>query len=41
MMKNTDADKVVMQLDMGNMYIAGARQKMLLKNIRAATTIFI
>lgn len=25
MMKNTDADKVVMQLDMGNMYIAGAR----------------
>ncbi len=27
MMKNTDADKVVMQLDMGNMYIAGARAK--------------
>jgi sugar phosphate isomerase/epimerase len=24
-MKNTDADKVVMQLDIGNMYIAGAR----------------
>ncbi len=27
MMKNTDADKVVMQLDMGNMYIAGALAK--------------
>jgi sugar phosphate isomerase/epimerase len=27
MMKNTDADKVVMQLDTGNMYIAGARAK--------------
>ncbi|MFW6289850.1 MAG: sugar phosphate isomerase/epimerase family protein [Mariniphaga sp.] len=27
MMQNTDADKVVMQLDMGNMYIAGARAK--------------
>lgn len=27
MMKNTDADKVVMQLDMGNMYIAGAKAK--------------
>jgi sugar phosphate isomerase/epimerase len=26
-MKNTDADKVVMQLDMGNMYIAGAIAK--------------
>lgn len=26
-MKNTDADKVVMQLDMGNMYIAGALAK--------------
>jgi sugar phosphate isomerase/epimerase len=26
-MKNTDADKVVMQLDMGNMYIAGAHAK--------------
>jgi sugar phosphate isomerase/epimerase len=26
-MKNTDSDKVVMQLDMGNMYIAGARAK--------------
>ena len=26
-MKNTDADKVVMQLDMGNMYIAGAMAK--------------
>ncbi len=27
MMKNTDADKVVMQLDIGNMYIANARAK--------------
>lgn len=27
MMKNTDADKVVMQLDIGNMYIAGAMAK--------------
>ncbi len=27
MMKNTDPDKVVMQLDMGNMYIAGALAK--------------
>ncbi len=27
MMKNTDADKVVMQLDIGNMYIAGAHAK--------------
>ena len=27
MMKNTDADKVVMQLDIGNMYIAGAIAK--------------
>jgi sugar phosphate isomerase/epimerase len=27
MMKNTDADKVVMQLDIGNMYIAGAKAK--------------
>jgi sugar phosphate isomerase/epimerase len=27
MMKNTDADKVVMQLDTGNMYIAGAKAK--------------
>ncbi len=27
MMQNTDADKVVMQLDMGNMYIAGAKAK--------------
>lgn len=26
-MNNTDADKVVMQLDIGNMYIAGARAK--------------
>lgn len=26
-MKNTDADKVVMQLDMGNMYVAGALAK--------------
>jgi len=26
-MKNTDADKVVMQLDMGNMYMAGAMAK--------------
>ncbi len=26
-MKNTDADKVVLQLDMGNMFIAGARAK--------------
>lgn len=26
-MKNTDADKVVMQLDIGNMYIAGAHAK--------------
>src|SRR5690554_1353110 len=26
-MKNTDADKVVMQLDMGNMYIANAMAK--------------
>ena len=24
-MKNTDADKVIMQLDIGNMYIAGAK----------------
>jgi sugar phosphate isomerase/epimerase len=32
MMKNTDADKVVMQLDMGNMYIAGARAKDVLGN---------
>lgn len=27
MMVNTDADKVVMQLDIGNMYLAGARAK--------------
>ena len=30
-MKNTDADKVVMQLDMGNMYIAGAKAKDILE----------
>lgn len=30
-MKNTDADKVVIQLDMGNMYIAGALAKDILK----------
>jgi sugar phosphate isomerase/epimerase len=32
MMKNTDADKVVMQLDMGNMYIAGALAQDVLGN---------
>jgi sugar phosphate isomerase/epimerase len=31
MMKNTDADKVVMQLDTGNMYVAGALAKDLLE----------
>ncbi|MDD4109654.1 MAG: TIM barrel protein [Prolixibacteraceae bacterium] len=31
-MKNTDADKVVMQLDIGNMYIAGALAKEVLGN---------